>query len=267
MKLDWHGRSEVGHVRERNEDAYAAGQPDADPRVFAVADGMGGHPGGDQASRLAVDVVLQAPPIQRRESIREYLARLHHDAAISLQEFSRAHVEFKDMGTTFTLAAFSRGLCYLCHVGDTRLYWIRSGERLRVTRDHTLAQEMVESGRLLPEEAEDHPMSNVLTRCLGVCPDQRADLPERGLVVEAGDRFILASDGLVKAVATADLAALIADRSAQQAADALVQAALAGGAPDNVTVIVVEIVDPDAGTRASEGISFADVREYPWAAH
>ena len=267
MKLDAFGRSEVGLVRERNEDSFALRASLGDVALFAVADGMGGHPGGDIASALATSAIHSYQGPVKGEHPREALNRLHHEAARRLQERSREDSRLNEMGTTLTIAFLSDGLCFVSHIGDSRLYWMRGDRCLRVTRDHTLAEEMVENGRLRREEAESHPMSNVLTRCLGVCPDQRPDLPDRGLRLAPEDRLILASDGLMKSVPTAKLASYLAAVEARNAVDSLIEASLTGGAPDNVTVVVVRMIECERrGSESNEdALTFDEASTQPWA--
>lgn len=268
MKLDVDGRSNTGLVRSRNEDAYAIWPPGVGSDqslsqvILAIADGMGGHPGGDVASALAVGTIREAEaPPEDIDSARDWLRNVHDAAANRLHERAKISPELREMGTTLTLALLTSGLCLVSHVGDTRLYWMRGSRCLCVTRDHTVAQEMVEAGRLAAAESEGHPMGNVLTRCLGVCADDRPDLLEKGLVLEAGDTLLLATDGLVKTVATRDLSSLIEGRSASEATENLVQAALAGGAPDNVTVIVARVLeverDPTPGWTFDEAFALS----------
>ena len=257
MRIEQATRSHTGLVRRRNEDAWSAwprsgsGVFEAELAVFGVADGMGGHPGGDVASSLAVSVVteLGAPSFG---TPRDHLRQLYRLAARKISGAVRERPELEQMGTTLTVAVLRPGEVWVGHVGDSRLYWVRAGEIALVTRDHTLAQELIASHMLDAEHAESHYSSHVLTRCLGVCPDQAPDLLVRPLRPQPGDCLLLASDGLIKAVPTARIPALLADRSADAAVEALEEAALAGGAPDNVTVVLARF--------ASTGETAADAR-------
>lgn len=262
MKLEVHGRSDPGLVRSRNEDAFAiwpTAVPSRPSFVFcAIADGMGGHPGGDVASRTAVDTVTESPDRQSDESPNAWLLRLHRSAAERVRSEAQDSHDLKEMGTTLTVALFLNGACHVSHIGDTRLYWIRGDRCLLVTRDHTVAQEMVEAGRLPAEESEGHPMGNVLTRCLGICPEQEPDLLDRGLQLETGDTLLLASDGLVKTIPTRELAARVAKGSIREAVDGLIEASREAGAPDNTTVILVRVLDPERGAEDGAGWTFAE---------
>jgi len=220
---------------------------------------MGGHPGGDVASALATSVIHAWNGPERGESALESLTRLHGAAKQRVDERSHEESRLKEMGTTLTIAMVLRGLCYVSHIGDSRLYWLRGNRIARVTRDHTLAEEMVENGRLRREDADSHPMANVLTRCLGVCPDQHPDLLERGLRLAADDRLLLASDGLMKTVPTGELPGYVSGVDPRAAVDALMEAALAAGAPDNVTVIVVRVIECETPKPGADSLGWEDL--------
>lgn len=242
MELDAAARTHRGLVRSRNEDAVclwpsAEGTGVRDALLAAVADGMGGHPGGDRASALAVGSLAgeswPPPP-----DPRSWLETAFHGAGARIAEKARSEPTLTGMGTTLVAALFLPGGVWVSSVGDSRLYWIRGDRTTLVTRDHTMASDLVRRGLLDAAEADRHPASHLLTRCLGTCPDATPDLPSRPLRPLPGDRFLLTSDGLGRVVGSDRLPSLMAGGSAA-AADALVEAALAGGAPDNVTVIVV----------------------------
>lgn len=269
MKIEHAYRNHIGLLRPRNEDACCASlsEGDGEPHggVFAVADGMGGHPGGEVASSLAIAAVVESriadsvlPPLER-------LRRLFRAASDRIEQRSAREPQNREMGTTLTVALIDRGRLWVGHIGDCRLYWIRQRREVQITRDHTMAQDMVDAGLLLPAAAERHPASHVLTRCLGACPDQAPDLLELPLALETGDRLLLASDGLVKAVRPSELADLLRGHSPDSGADRLLEAALSGGAPDNVTVVVVEVLEADP-TAASDGaVDFAGTAELRWS--
>ena len=149
------------------------------------------------------------------------------------------------------------------------MYWIRGAVCHQITRDHNVAQDLVSSGRLEAEVAEDHPMANVLTRCLGVCPDQTPDLLAGALRLAAGDVLLLATDGLAKTVHARAFIELIDETNAEVASERLVAAALASGAPDNVTVIVARILDLEAGSapRNETIYEFESAARLDWPRH
>ncbi|MCA9754202.1 MAG: serine/threonine-protein phosphatase [Candidatus Eisenbacteria bacterium] len=242
MKLNILHRSHVGRVRELNEDAYAIWRPpassDADCALLAIADGMGGHPGGEIASRLAVEAVEKMVPTLVGKFPSELLTSSFQFASHQIKERATAEPEYGEMGTTLTCVWYQDGHAYVGHVGDTRLYWFREDRWVQVTVDHTMAQDLVDAGRLEPEEADEHPTSHVLTRCLGVCPRQSPDILHGSLALQDGDTLLLATDGLGKTVHDETLAEMIGKVGPEQACDWMIEAALAAGAPDNVTVIL-----------------------------
>jgi protein phosphatase len=238
-------KTDVGLVRSENQDfgtLTADGEEkDSRPggRLFIVADGMGGHRGGATASRLAVETVKS-----------QYLGSESDDVASSLrQALSRANArvfaeaqsnpDLRGMGTTTSVLAARQHQAWLAHVGDSRIYLVRGDSIKQLTDDHSLVATMVREGLLTSQEAETHPRRNVLQRSIGVAED--VDVDVRGPIdLQAGDVFILCSDGLHGLVKEAELKE-IAAKPVQEAADAYVKAALDRGAPDNVTVIVARV--------------------------
>lgn len=230
------GRTHQGLVRPGNEDSFLCGR-----WVFAVADGMGGHPAGDVASALVLEpaaeldergVTGESPAAALLEAVREGNRRVLADAG--------ANPARAGMGTTVTAAAVTDGRVSLVHAGDSRAYLLRGGALHRLTVDHTPVEEAVLAGELSREEADNHPHRHVLNRVVGLDPDVAFDTPDP-VTLAPGERLLLCSDGLTEAVAEGDVARLLQQAGdVEAAADALVDAALSGGAPDNVTVVIVE---------------------------
>jgi len=225
----------VGRVREGNEDAGYVGS-----RLWAVADGMGGHAAGEVASGLVVEAMAE---------LDEGVLRL--DALIAgvtqandrLRAYSAEHVRTRGMGTTLTGVALldedaAARLCVF-NIGDSRVYRYAGGDLEQLTRDHSEVGELVAEGVLTAEEALFHPLRNVLTRCLGLWPFPGVDT----WPLDVGDgRFLVCSDGLTGEVTDAGIAEILgAQEAPQAAADALVAAALEAGGHDNVTVIVLDV--------------------------
>jgi PPM family protein phosphatase len=270
VKISYAWQSHLGLVRPQNEDAWGVRPRDTDqdldeiPYLFAVADGMGGHPGGEVASSLAVGVVVdptfQLGPGEPPETLRS----LFTEAARRIRDEGERDPRRREMGTTLTVLYLRSGRAWVGHIGDTRLYWIRGSEARQITRDHTMAQDLVDAGLLDARFSERHPSSHILTRCLGVCPDQRADLLKSPLRLRAGDRLLLASDGLVKVVAPDLLSDLMVGHGAQEATNLLVEAALQGGAPDNVTVISVTILESDEVSDLSDTVPLGSPLALDW---
>lgn len=228
--------TDIGLVRERNEDGYLVRPP-----LFAVADGMGGHRGGEVACRLALETLERPADAPLAERVRE--------ANRVVYERSMLDRSVAGMGTTLTAAVLEGDRLRLAHVGDSRAYLLREGRLERLTEDHTIVHQMVRQGRLTEEEAAWHPYRSVLTRALGTEPDVPVD--EAVLEVRPGDRVILCTDGLTSMVEEARIGEVLRTTAdPQEAADRLVQEAIAAGGLDNVTVVVLDLEeDPDEGGR------------------
>ncbi|HEU4916620.1 MAG TPA: PP2C family serine/threonine-protein phosphatase [Acidimicrobiia bacterium] len=235
MRYVWGSATHQGMVRQNNEDSLfpeKSGQSEG-PTVLIVADGMGGHIAGEVASRLAVNAAASSAldPDDRvaaaNRAIREEVAR---------------QPELEGMGTTMTLVELTtQGRARFAHVGDSRAYLYRGGELRQLTEDHTVAMEYVALGHLSPDEADDHPQSHMLTRCLGLTRFVNVDRID--LELEPDDRLLLCSDGLNSMVPAEGIAKALANRTADEAAWQLVEAANKAGGHDNISVIVIDAVD------------------------
>jgi len=240
LALRYAVRSDVGLLREGNEDSAYAG-----PHLLAVADGMGGYEAGEVASAAVISTVA---PLDRREmpesELTEALAAAVTSAKQTLRRIVEADPAVGSMGTTLTAMLWSGGAAAICHIGDSRAYLLRDGDLYQITRDHTFVQALIEQGRIRPEEAATHPQRSLLLRALDGRTDADPDLSM--LEAMAGDRYLICSDGLP--VAVSDDAIVQALAEAAEPADAvlkLIDLAIAGGAPDNVTCIVADVVDTD----------------------
>jgi len=242
LALRYAARSDVGLVRADNQDSGYAG-----PDLLAVADGMGGHAGGDIASTLAIRALV---PLDGHEHIPDgALEELEHaigSAKQAIVDRSEAEPQLAGMGTTVTAILRAGNQLVMAHLGDSRAYLLRDDELTQVTTDHTFVQHLVDTGRIAPEDAEHHPQRNVVMRVLG---DFEVDLTPDLSVREArpGDRWLLCSDGLSGFV-TPDMIAqiLISVVEPGECAETLIQLALRAGSTDNVTAIVADVVDLDA---------------------
>lgn len=224
-------RTHRGLVRRTNEDAYLVAPP-----LFAVADGLGGLAAGEVAAGLAIEVLAGAQPGQ---TAMPDLAELLRRASARIRAAAQADSRLAGMGTTCTVIFVGPRAVDVAHVGDTRAYALRGSDMTLLTRDHSLAQELVRVGRLSEGEAVGHISRNTLTRALGApgaLDVDRAEWPYRD-----GDRMLLCSDGLTGMVDDGRICALLAGGTPEDAAAALVDAALAAGGSDNVTVVVVDI--------------------------
>ncbi len=242
----WASATDVGRLRRKNEDAVwpapgaeemvTSGQS-SDVLVVAVADGMGGHAGGEIASRVAIEAAMavDGDPVARIEAANLAVV----DAA-----FDRPRLA--GMGTTMTLAILTPdSWVEIGHIGDSRAYLYRDSRLIQLTRDHSLVAEMVAVGELKPEQAAAHPLRSVITRAIGLEASIKVDRVRRRL--RKGDRLLLCSDGLTSMQSDQAIAALLAPaNSPSEIAGALVEAANGAGGSDNISVVVVEAAsDPD----------------------
>jgi PPM family protein phosphatase len=226
--------TDIGRVRERNDDSFLV-----EPPLYAVADGMGGHRGGDVASQLALLTIEE----QFRSGTGS-LAQQVKDANAAVFERSTADRAVAGMGTTLTAALIDGDEAHLVHVGDSRAYLLRAGALRQLTEDHTLVNRMIRAGEITRQEADVHPHRNVLTRALGTEPEVDVDESDLGLL--AGDRLLLCSDGLTSMVVEQQIQAILETTpETQEAADRLVRAANSAGGLDNITVVVLDVVEGD----------------------
>jgi PPM family protein phosphatase len=230
-----HG-TDTGKKRRRNEDEYVVSPP-----LFAIADGMGGAQAGELASSLAAGAVRDDETVSGSGERR--VTKLIQEANRRVYQRSNQDASASGMGTTMTVALVEDGAVVFGHVGDSRAYLIRDRRLAQLTEDHSLVAELVRSGKLSPEEAETHPQRSVITRALGTDPD--VDVDTFSIPTQAGDLFMLCSDGLTSMVEDeAILEAAEKHRDDLQAAvKALIRAANKGGGEDNITVVLFEIGD------------------------
>lgn len=224
-------RSDVGSVREHNEDSYLAKAP-----LFVVADGMGGHDAGEVASSIAVTTMERNAP---RNTNPEALAAAVIKANDAILRGAKDGTGKPGMGTTITAACIFEDEVTIAQVGDSRAYLLHEDKLQRITRDHSLVADLIEQGRLTETEARFHPQRSVITRALGSDAYMRPDLYT--LRIEDGDRLLLCSDGLSSMVSDEEIEAVMLDNpNPIHACDALVEEAIASGGFDNVTVIVID---------------------------
>ncbi|KRT62807.1 MAG: PTC1, protein serine/threonine phosphatase [Chloroflexi bacterium CSP1-4] len=228
------GTTDRGRVRPTNEDAFAVAPP-----LYVVADGMGGHRGGEVAARLAVTTIaLRAPELAAADG--DALAAALREANRIILDAAGEDDALRGMATTCTAALVRGRVARIAHVGDSRAYLWRAGTLTQLTADHSVVAELVREGYLSPEEAAHHPRRNVILRALGHVPDLDVDSAE--VVLDAGDRLLLCSDGLTNELDDGEIADVLgADAHAQGTADRLVGLANAAGGADNVTVIVIDV--------------------------
>jgi protein phosphatase len=240
-------RSDVGMVRSNNEDSAYAG-----PHLLAMADGMGGHAGGDVASSTVVGalVELDGEAVSGAEATDALLRRIT-EANAELGARVRDDPALEGMGTTLIALLRAGDRLVLAHIGDSRAFLARGGEVTQLTRDHSFVQSLVDEGRLTPEEAMTHPQRALVTRVLTGHPGDEPDVVVRR--VQVGDRYLIASDGLTDYVARDTIdEVLLSEGDPERCADRLVDLALRAGAPDNVTVVIGDVVDETRGEPVAD---------------
>ncbi len=247
-------KTDTGRQRRDNEDSAYARAP-----LFVVADGMGGAQAGEVASQLAIEAFEQELP--EGTSAEQRLAERVREANRRIYERSRAEIERAGMGTTLTAVYLEETTLAIAHVGDSRAYLLRDGELRRLTRDHSLVDELVRRGKLTEEQAAEHPQRSIITRALGPEPDVEVDTWT--YPVRAGDVLLLCSDGLTSMVSEDEVVRVLAGAtSLEQAGDDLIGAANAAGGRDNITVVLFRV--EDAGDdREDHGVTMVGVPTTP----
>ena len=233
-----------GLVREINEDSYnlIAGD-EGSPCAFIIADGMGGHSCGEIASRMAVDYISgvitgDSARLLSAENREDELRRLVLEANTMVYHQSLEQPETKGMGTTLTMALVEKEIVTAAHVGDSRLYLIRSGEIRQLTEDHSYIEEMVKKGSMTRKEAENHPRKNVITRAVGCSEELEVDT--LSITMKLGDILIFCTDGLTNMIGEDEIADTVQRNDPEAACQLLIKAANRQGGEDNITVIVIK---------------------------
>lgn len=249
MAIAFHfaARSDVGMVRSNNEDSGYAG-----PHLLAMADGMGGHAGGDVASSTIIAALVDLDGeahsgAEATERLLKTIAAANADLGARVQD----EPELEGMGTTLIALLRARDKLVLAHIGDSRAFLVRGDEVTQITKDHSFVQTLVDDGRLTAEEAAVHPQRSLVTRVLTGNPDDEPDIVVRQAKV--GDRYLVASDGLTDYVARDTIDEVLRSvASPAEATERLVQLSLRAGAPDNVTVVIGDVVDLRVGPVPSD---------------
>jgi PPM family protein phosphatase len=237
-------RSDVGLLREGNEDSAYAG-----PHLLAVADGMGGHAAGEVASAATITTLAPLDAEDPGPDLVSALADAVATANLRLQELIISDPAIEGMGTTLTALLWSEGYAALCHIGDSRAYLLRDGQFVQITHDHTLVQSLVDEGKITEDDVATHPHRSLLLRALDGRTIAEPDLAP--LETFPGDRYLLCSDGLSGVVTEQTLHQTLTSVSdPDKAAMQLVELAIRGGGPDNITVIVADVIDTRKGRAA-----------------
>jgi protein phosphatase len=237
LALRYAARSDTGLIRAINEDSGYAG-----PRLLVIADGVGGHAAGEVASSVAVAAMAALDEDSPGGDLLERLSAAVNSANTHLRDMVNGDPDLKGMGTTLTALLRAGSRFGLVHVGDSRCYLLRDGSLQQITHDHTFVQTLVDEGRITPEEADHHPQRNLITNSLDGREGIELDLSVRE--TRAGDRYLLCSDGLSGVVSGDTLReTLLNEADTDVAVEQLVELALKGGGPDNITAIVADVVE------------------------
>lgn len=252
MRIISFGATDVGKVRSANEDSLLV---DDERNLYIVADGMGGHQGGGYASSNAVSKIQEdivgaessqesTQPVGSGEDKSPGQIRLRNALLGANDHIFKKALEdpsLRGMGTTCTAIQFDAKHVNIAHVGDSRLYVLRDGKLIQVTKDHSWVQEQVDSGVLTEEEALNHPLKNIITRSLGHDRDLLVDLGKAEFKI--GDKYLMCSDGLTNMVDDQTIKKIMSEMSPEEAVNKLVELALQAGGLDNVTALIVEIAE------------------------
>jgi PPM family protein phosphatase len=244
IALRYAARSDLGLLRDGNEDSGYAG-----PRLLVVADGVGGHAAGEVASSVTVSVLSSLDEEAPGGDLLDRLSGAVRSANTYLRDMVNGDPDLRGMSTTVTALLRAGSRFGLVHVGDSRCYLLRAGELQQITHDHTFVQSLIDEGRITPEEADQHPQRSVITNALDGA--ERVDLDLSVREARLDDRYLLCSDGLSGVVSEDTLRETLADNERpEDAVERLVDLALRGGGPDNITAIVADVVEVDRGPSA-----------------
>ncbi|MGW4364909.1 PP2C family protein-serine/threonine phosphatase [Nocardia takedensis] len=239
LVLRYAARSDRGLVRGNNEDSVYAGA-----RLLALADGMGGHAAGEVASQLMIAALAHLDDDEPGDDLLGKLDSATREGNAAIADQVEEEPELDGMGTTLTAILFAGKKLGLVHIGDSRAYLLRGGELAQITRDDTFVQSLVDEGRITPEQAHTHPQRSLIMRALtGNEIDPTLIMRE----ARAGDRYLLCSDGLSDVVSDETIANTMREGTTDECADRLIELALRSGGPDNVTVVVADVIDLDYG--------------------
>ena len=251
MGFDIGNGSDVGCVREHNEDSFVCMEPTGRRQratkgyLLAVCDGMGGAVGGKTASSIAAETIPEVYYSHRSHASAELLGAAIEEANARIFRHAEADPELKGMGTTAVVVALAGNVAHVAHVGDSRCYLVRDGAISRITEDHTMVNRMVADGLLTAEQAENHPESHILSRSVGVAAELEVDI-QAPLELKHGDVLLLCSDGLSGQVSDEEILQAVTSAPPQEAVNALIDLAKQRGGPDNVTVQMVKAVEGQA---------------------
>ena len=252
MQIQAFGASDVGKRREKNEDSYLVND---EQMLYAVADGMGGHLGGDIASKLAAQTIdaviteLETDPdmtlqeggvVVKPGEYQSYLRYAIRLASKNIFEKADEEVSLRGMGTTTVALLLRNKKAYIANVGDSRVYRVRGEKIVQITKDHSLVAEQMRAGIISEDDARIHRFKNIITRSVGFQEDVEADVDIR--VIRNGDKFLLCSDGLSNMLRDEDIRDVVINNDVEQSCRTLIDLANERGGDDNITVVIVEAI-------------------------
>lgn len=235
-------KTDVGSVRQSNQDSYAAGEFENGVAWAVVCDGMGGNAGGNIASSAAVKTISERITSAYREnmtssSIKNLLVTAVTNANFEIFDTAAANPELSGMGTTVVAAIMTKKVIYIAHAGDSRAYLITADEIKQITKDHSVVQELLDLGEITAEEAADHPRKNLITRALGVEEILKVDFTVQD--IKGDETLLICTDGLTNEVAPDDIKQVFSEKPFEETADILVDMANENGGKDNITVVAI----------------------------
>ena len=235
-------KTDKGHVRDSNQDAYAVGEFSDEVVWAVVCDGMGGAAGGNIASALAVKVISDKINVSYREQMRDSSIKNMLDSALNAAnvevfDMSESKHELKGMGTTVVCAIVKDGQAYIAHAGDSRAYILKNGKIFQITTDHSIVQDLLDKGKITSEQALNHPNKNIITRAVGV--DKNIEIDFDQIDLDDDTTLLLCTDGLSNYVSDSEILELTRDKKHYAFADRLVNKANENGGGDNITVVVI----------------------------
>jgi protein phosphatase len=241
MELFYSGLGDKGNVRKNNEDYHFSGKIGTDEYLFIVADGMGGHKGGEIASRKAVTQVVRKLEKNKKTNIKDALKSIFKDINKNLYKESSKLESTNGMGTTLSVLYVKEGMAYVAHVGDSRIYLhpgTGTGNMSQLTDDHSFVGKLLKNKVITEDEARHHPRRNVIYQSIGSKPEIDIQIVPP-FQIRAGQKFLLCTDGLYGVITDKEIEEHLADNSASRVAQRLIEQAKANGAPDNISIIVV----------------------------
>ena len=252
MRLQFNAiaQSDLGLVRDGNEDSALISA-----NLIAVADGMGGHAGGEVASAIAINTLQQLLPVINDPAIdldsrADLFLNISYEVDAEILRVSKEKPELSGMGTTLTALSLSNNQVDLLHIGDSRCYRFRDNKLEKLSYDHTVMQELLDQGRLTPEEVFDHPQRSLLTQAL--MGDSGIDPVLMSYEVKAGDKFLLCSDGLTNVLSELEIIKIIKATAEDKLLEELIKETKAKGAPDNITIVWASIAESDSDISVSK---------------